>query len=196
MYTMDGQTLMMGLLFAAGGWLFYENYAKKSNNESYGKAPSILDTDALGSIAMDMSPRKSRKQRIKRKPSKELSVDIPIDIPLDISLNAPSVPIEDPVNIPVKRESPKQNTIVLFKRDGCPHCDKFLPVFKSLKGHPDVNDIVKLKVVETSKRPDLAEKYSIDGVPQVLKFTSNNDLVDTFEGDYMDIDKLVAWMSK
>ncbi len=85
-------------------------------------------------------------------------------------------------------------TIVLFKRDGCPHCDKFLPVFKSLKGHPKVYGNVKLKVVETSKRPDLANKYNIEGVPSILKFKNEHDLIGTFDGDYMDQEKLINWM--
>jgi thiol-disulfide isomerase/thioredoxin len=56
--------------------------------------------------------------------------------------------------------------IVYFYRPGCPHCEKFKPVWTKFKSK--YGGVLDIREVNGSKSPALGEKMGIMGFPTVL----------------------------
>ena len=62
--------------------------------------------------------------------------------------------------------------VILFKTEWCPYCKKAMPAWHKFEQY--VNDInntndykVKLSVIDCDEKPDIAEKYNVEGYPTI-----------------------------
>jgi thiol-disulfide isomerase/thioredoxin len=68
---------------------------------------------------------------------------------------------------------PNEGKTLILYRPGCGYCDAAMPEFKKAEG----GDI---KLMESSKNPDLMDKYNLEGVPSIIKIKNGNAI--PFEG--------------
>lgn len=57
---------------------------------------------------------------------------------------------------------PNEGKTLILYRPGCGYCDAAMPEFKKAEGG-------NIKLMESSKNPDLMEKYELEGVPSIVK---------------------------
>jgi hypothetical protein len=57
---------------------------------------------------------------------------------------------------------PNEGKTLILYRPGCGYCDAAMPEFKKAEGG-------NVKLMESSKNPELMDKYNLDGVPSIVK---------------------------
>ena len=68
---------------------------------------------------------------------------------------------------------PNEGKTLILYRPGCGYCDAAMPEFKKAEGG-------NIKLMESSKNPDLMDKYNLEGVPSIVKIQNGNAI--PFEG--------------
>ena len=69
--------------------------------------------------------------------------------------------------------------IVIFKRTGCPPCDRMMPLIQGLNSIYYKN--IKTDVIDINDRPDLAVKYNVSSTPTIF-ILKNGRLLNTIHG--------------
>jgi thioredoxin 1 len=69
--------------------------------------------------------------------------------------------------------------IVIFKRTGCPPCDRMMPLIQGLNSIYHKN--IKTDVIDINDRPDLAVKYNVSSTPTIF-IMQNGRLLNTIHG--------------
>jgi thiol-disulfide isomerase/thioredoxin len=72
--------------------------------------------------------------------------------------------------------------MVYFHMNGCGHCKKFNPVWKTFTQFAGKNNI-KVDKIEAGTQKDLQKSLGIKGYPTILELDSNNNKVSEFTGD-------------
>jgi len=72
--------------------------------------------------------------------------------------------------------------IMLFKTEWCPYCKKAKPEWDKFQEYVNVenkknNYVITLSVIDCDEKPDLAEKYKIEGYP-TIKLLYKNEIYD------------------
>ncbi len=77
----------------------------------------------------------------------------------------------------------KFNGIVLvdFYADWCGPCKMLAPELEKLANDLETNKVVKIAKLDTEKNPELAIKYRIQGIPNVIIF-KNGEIVEQLVG--------------
>lgn len=69
--------------------------------------------------------------------------------------------------------------IIIFKRTGCPPCDRMMPLIKGLNSI--YNKIINTEVIDIQERPELAVKYNVSSTPTIF-IIQNGRLLHTISG--------------
>ena len=97
----------------------------------------------------------------------------------------------------IKNESFDYNPhkeLIFFSMPGCGHCKNFKPTWDLLlKNYGNIKDI-ELIQVSSNEKPDLVEKYEIQGFPTIL-YIKDNKKVSEYKGDrsYEDLVKYMKY---
>jgi thiol-disulfide isomerase/thioredoxin len=82
--------------------------------------------------------------------------------------------------------------LIFFSMPGCGHCKNFKPTWDLLEqNYGDIKEI-KLIQVSSNEKPELVEKFEIEGFPTIL-YVKDNRKVSEYKGDrtYNDLEKFM-----
>lgn len=104
-------------------------------------------------------------------------------------------------NMPLEKFSEPKLKIVLFYAVWCPHCEDYLSskvfssTYEELKKNPKYASVV-FEELDYDKNKSVANKYNVSSFPSIIAVSSEERLIDTFNGDRYDRDVLKAFVDK
>jgi len=73
-----------------------------------------------------------------------------------------------------------QKELLLLHMEGCPHCVRLMPEWKSFITRNDTG--IKVTTVENKENPELVKKHGVTGFPSILLLDSSGNKLKTYSG--------------